>query len=152
MRIAWDDVRDEFRFDGAWIDLYAFEVGPEHWDRMLRALEGAGYRLLLRKPEATGVVEYSEMQRVRERTGSAAVDLAMADGILLQAFLYDPARIEITVDPREVADADAYARLCTVVETIAAAIDRPVTLCPENGPDWAFLSYAPSDGVWTRLR
>ncbi len=151
-RIAWEEVRDEFRFDGAWIDLYAFEVGPVQWDRMFRALEGVGYRLLLGESKAAVVVDFSEMQRVRERTGSAIVDLMIADEILLQAFLYDPERIEITVDPRKVSNADAYARLCSVVELIGAAVGRTVTLCPENGHWLPFLSYSPSEDVWTRLQ
>jgi hypothetical protein len=147
MRVGWGDARDCFIWDGAWIDLYAFEIGPEHWKRMFKALEAAGYGL---KWSDDVPEDLSELAGRSDPVYHLAY-IKVGSAITLSVFHFDPETIEITIDPREITGPEDFAILCGAVETIASAIGTAVVMCPENFPQGAFLSYAPTDDRWTFL-
>jgi hypothetical protein len=148
MRVQWDDVRDCFVWDGGrWIDLYAFEVSPDHWNEMFRALDAAGYGLKISEEVPDDI---SELFGRRDPVRHLAY-IKIDRDISLSVFYSDSETIEITIDPCEILGPEDFAMLCGAVETISSAIAIPMVMCPENLPGAAFLCYAPDIGRWTFL-
>jgi len=134
--VAWNNVAQEFAFDGSWRDIYVFDVDLQAWQRTLDELRRhARYELVYHRGG-----DVSELP-------AAAADAFPADGqadrmlsvkfagVQANCHFFIPEEIEFDIDPREVQGQSQLNALLAFMRLLSDATGKDAVLTPENCPE-----------------
>jgi hypothetical protein len=131
--IQWDDACKLFEWDGSLRDLYVFGTEREDWARLLAALKASEWRLQFTRngervalPENLG--EYLDMGP--DRPGGMLS--TFVGKVRVNAHMFSDDEIELDIDPREVADEDAFTGVVRFMNLVADTLNKKIALTPEN--------------------
>ncbi len=143
--IRWKICQQDFKFDGAWFDIYVFEITIKDWQSLFNVLQTSyefSYSIdgeLQQLPK-----QIKEVFLVRK---SADPALSFPVGkILVNCHFFSENEIEFDIDPREVNSQIDLDALLIFLQQVGNAVHRPVILTPENGPKHPIISYEPELG------
>ncbi|MFZ5893858.1 MAG: hypothetical protein ACOY0T_22545 [Myxococcota bacterium] len=142
--IPWDDVSDEFAWEGSWRDICLQETSISDWRAVWRVLRSGGLELTY----AVDDVKTAPPENVdevfaqpREHTFLAAIVVA---GVHLNCHFFSELEIEFDLDPREITHQVQLDAVIAFMATLASATGRIALMTPENTHDAPFLRVAPS--------
>jgi hypothetical protein len=133
--VAWETVKQEFAFDGSWLDIYVFDADFQAWQRVLDELRHARYELVYHR--AGAVTELP----------TAAADAFPADGqadrmlsvrfagVQANCHFFTHDEIEFDIDPREVQGQSQLDALLAFMRCLSDATGKDAVLTPENCPE-----------------
>ena len=125
----YEDVQNEFEFDGAWLDIYVLDVTLDDWQTMLDFLRESAYRTVYtfggEETELPKCLEEFEGELQHEMT----VDLG---DVVLKCHFFSHDEIEFDFDPGEVNNQLTLVRLFDFVRSLATLLQKQVVITPEN--------------------
>jgi hypothetical protein len=145
---TWAQCRSDFFFDGALVDLLAFDADATAWESLVSALKSGPFKLAcFRDGEPIALPESAEWA-FAER-GKATVMLSILVGPLTaNCHFFGGSEIELDIDPREVTSEEAFESVVKLMRFIANSTNLPVVATPEGGGrNCAFLSLGPGGDV-----
>ena len=138
--IQWETCKQDFEFDGAWLDIYVFGTTIEDWQSLFNVLQASckfEYSVDGEPREFPKTVE--EVFSVRESANPA---LSFQVGkISVVCHFFHEKEIEFDIDPREVASQAELDTLLNFLHQVGDTIRRSVVLTPENGPEHPIITY-----------
>ena len=143
--IRWDICQQDFKFNGAWLDIYVFSIAIEHWQLLFDVLR-TSYEFSYRidgEPQQfpKEIIEVFLVQKSANPALSFPVEK-----ILVNCHFFSKNKIEFDIDPREVISQAELDALLMFLQTVGNAVHRPVILTPENVPKHPIISYKPESG------
>ena len=130
--LVWEQIRGEFVFDGALLDIYIFGTDATDWERLIRALHTSGFRLSYSLDGEPADVP-TEARRAFADVEIAAACLSVRfDGLLANTFFFTPLEIEFDIDPREIVGQTQLDALVRFMHRLADAVGKEVVLTPES--------------------
>ena len=139
MSIEWNTVAEDFARDGALRDIYVFQTTVADWQQALDTVRSTATAIQYRcgeqpLPLPSTFGSPSEFGRLLTfRIGS----------IGLACHFFHDADIEFDFRPHELTGQTDLDDLLHFVRRLGDSIGKPVIVCPENSPDYAFLRYDP---------
>ncbi len=139
MSIEWQTIAEDFASDGALRDIYVFQTSASDWQHALEVvrlmatdIQYRGGEQLLPLPSSFG--DTSEFGRL----------LTFRIGNLeLACHFFHDAAIEFDFWPSNLTGQTDLNDLLHFIQHLGASVGKPVIVCPENSPDYAFLRYDP---------
>ncbi len=142
--VPWEDVSDEFAWEGSWRDICVSETSISDWRAVWRVLHTAGLDLTY----AVDDVNTTPLENVdeifaspRQCTFLAAVVVA---GTRLNCHFFSELEIEFDLDPRDVTGQVQLDALISFMAALASATGKVALMTPENTHDAPFLRVQPS--------
>ncbi len=130
----YEDVKEEFVFDGAWLDIYVLGVTLDDWQKMLDFLRDAPYTTVFlidgeenEIPRCLG--KFDEEQTIYGLRSGMAVDLG---DVILKCHFFSEDEIEFDFDPGEVNNQLTLVRMFDFVRALATLLQKQVVITPEN--------------------
>jgi hypothetical protein len=140
----WTDIAGGFYIDGSWRDIYM--VGADGWSALFRMLRRWGYAVAfsISGERASLPWRYAPSMYVGARGENKTYNLEIdIEGLWLRGLFDFDDIVELFLDPSLVKDAACWAALATFIERLGNEAQSPVTLAPENQPDYSFFAYLP---------
>ena len=138
--IRWETCKQDFKFDGAWLDIYVFGTTIEDWQSLFNVLQASytfAYSVDGKPQQFPKTIE--EVFSVRK---SACPALSFLVGrISVACHFFHDKEIEFDIDPRGVTSQAELDVLLNFLCLIGNTIHRSVILTPENGPEHPILTY-----------
>ena len=145
-RPRWESSKHLWHADGSLRDLYIRETSLADWRRLMEVV--AGYKceyLFDGRPSPLPKVE--EIFKNRDRTHLLRIHVG---SVTVNSHFFVPEEIELDIDPREIRGPQEHAEVLMFLENVAHKLNKPIILAPENTPDRPYVSYQPSQKVWTQ--
>jgi hypothetical protein len=130
--VDWETCQADFEWDGSLRDIYVLQTSIVDWDRLLDFLRNSGLPLIYEvdgasPPLPTGVASIFATRQ--DASPILKVDLR---GMWLHSHFFTEDEIEFDLDPREVQDEIALARLLDFMRGVATHLGKTAILTPEN--------------------
>lgn len=147
-KLPWERVAPDFVQDGSLRDVYVLDAGPADWQAVLDELR-AGYAPLAftaggepaplpdRAADVFPLWARGAAPRLSFRVGTVGLD----------CHFFDPAEIEFSLDPAEVAGPAQLAPRAEFLARLARLTGKPALLTPENWPQSPILRANPASGA-----
>ena len=137
MSIEWQTVAEDFARDGGLRDIYVLQTVASDWQRALDTVRSTATDIqfrcgeqLLPLPSSFG--SPNEFGRLLTfRIGS----------IGLACHFFHDADIEFDFWPQDLTGQTDLDDLLRFIQRLGDSVGKPVIICPENSPDYAFLRY-----------
>jgi hypothetical protein len=141
--IAWENVRDEFAFDGSWRDICVSGTTVAHWQRMLDSIRSAGYRLTYFRDGQPGELP-TKATDAFPLPGECDRRLSVWFGdVLANCHFFNVEEIEFDIDPREVKGQHELDALFRLMRCLAQATEKAVVLTAENMRETVIFRVSP---------
>lgn len=131
-QINWDDVRDEFVFDGSWRDAYVLETTLADWGRVLEAIHAAAYVCEYLVGGAAAPLPVDAASTFLAASNSRPLLTVALGGIQANCHFFRVDEIEFDIDPREVAGQRELDELVGFMHLLARSTGKPAIFTPEN--------------------
>jgi len=143
--LAWNDVKDEFAWEGSLRDICVPETTIADWQAIWSLLRRLHVRYAVDDVATTPPNDVRQIfAQPRECTHLLAIRVADAQ---LICHFFDESEIELDLDPRRISDQGQLDALISFMADLAIATGRVVLLTPENMHDSPFLCVPPSTTV-----
>jgi hypothetical protein len=141
---TWANCRDQFSFDGAFVDLIAFGTGPAEWDAYWVALRSGPFGLrAYRDGEPIDLPE--TVARIFADREVASTTVSVLLGSVVANCHFFGGDLELDADSREIDNEQAFESVLGLMRFVAVAVKLPVFAKPEGGSEkHAFLRVLPS--------
>ena len=150
--VPWAELKDAFKSDGSWRDIYVLETDLLAWERVLvwlRGLAGSGVARLEYEPDPLPETVATIMER-HATTGGGPLKI-FASGLQINCHFFGEEEIEFDIDPREVKGPTEARVLLDLMRGLATVANGPVHLTEENLSDQRWLTYDPRSSEWQFL-
>ena len=145
--LSWDSVRGEFAFDGSWRDIYILGTNISDWDRMLDAIQVAGYtRAYFRNDQLSEIPENAAQAFPLPAESDRLLSVWFSD-IQADCHFFDVEEIEYDINPREVKGQQQLDGLFGFMRCLADAVAKEVILVAENSPEIVIFRVRPGEMV-----
>jgi hypothetical protein len=140
---SWDNLRADFAFDGALVDLLAPGSTMAEWAAFWAALRSGSFVLRGFRDGEPWPLPQTVAEVLTERE-EAAVTVSVGFGPITANCHFSGGDLELDIDPREVVSAEAFESVLAVMRLVAGAVKLPVIAVAEGGsPERAFLRVTP---------
>lgn len=141
--IAWENVCDEFAFDGSWRDICVFGTTIADWQRMLDAIRSVGYRVTyFRADQPTELPTKAAEAFPTPEECDCRLSVWFAD-VLANCHFFTVNEIEFDIDPREVKGQQELNALFGFMRCVAQATNKDVVVTAENMPEIVIFRVSP---------
>jgi hypothetical protein len=143
--LSWDSVRGEFAFDGSWRDIYILGTSISDWDRMLDAIQVAGYtRAYFRDDQLTEMPSNAAQAFPLPEECNRLMSIWFSD-VQANCHFFNVEEIEFDIDPREVKGQQQLDGLLGFMRCLADALAKEVILAVENSPEIVIFRVRPGE-------
>ena len=146
----YEDVQNEFEFDGAWLDIYVLDVTLDDWQKMLDYLRDSSYTAVYtfcgeesEWPKCLKVFDEEELRRYG-LSSEMTVDLG---DVILKCHFFSEDEIEFDFDPGEVNNQITLERLFDFIRTLATLLQKPVVITPESNQTYPIFRAFPNNNL-----
>jgi hypothetical protein len=148
----WDDVRQDFDWDGSLRDIYVLDVGLSGWRGLWRLLKQAtAWRITYQVDgNSVGLPDDVEVP-LRLRPNAAALVSVFLGNVRFNSHFFDDGDIEFDLDPREVTDQTALDAVLTFMREVGQATSANVLLTPENMPAVPMIRYDSTTNTFSHI-
>lgn len=146
-QLNWDDVREEFVFDGSWRDIYVLNTTLADWQRVLDAIHKAEHDCEYLVDGAPGVLPNDAALTFLTSKESRPLLSVKFGGVQANCHFFSVEEIEFDIDPREVADQPQLDILVEFMQLLANSTGKPAILTPENFSQAVILRAMPNQPV-----
>lgn len=158
--LTWDDVKDEFVWEGSLRDICIPNASLKDWQVVLDTLRDAKLTMsytIRDKPVAVPVTASEAFPPTREMAGTLTVE---TNGVHLCCHFFDEQEVEFDLDPREAVSQAELDGLVAFMSRLACATGKTTLMTPENMHDVPFIrvdasgvaEYISSGGFFIKLR
>jgi hypothetical protein len=156
---AWNDVKDEFVWEGSWRDICVLDTTISDWRSVWLTLTAPDVRAAFKIDDVEAALP-EDVDRVFARRNESSVILSVVvSGVQLNCHFFGEFEIEFDLDPREVTGQADFDAVVAFMRKLAAATGKVAFMTPENTHDAPFLRVAPtgaaeyssSDGFFREL-
>jgi hypothetical protein len=150
--VAWEQLKDAFKVDGSWRDIYVLETDLNVWERVLgwiRGLGATGVARLEYEPEPVPKT-VAEIMEARAVSSDGLLKIYI-DGLQINCHFFGELQIEFDIDPREVKGPAEARVVLDFMRGLASAANDSVHLTEENMSGWRWLTYDPRSDQWQFL-
>jgi len=145
MRPNFDDIPALWECDGSLRDIYVQNTGAAHWDRFDRLL--SQYKCTYTFDGAALAFPGSR-SALMNHAGLHALSIQLEGAVVICCHFFSPGQLELDISPKEITGPFQHDQVLAFVETLAAALELPADLTPENCENNPFLSYVPQTRSW----
>jgi hypothetical protein len=153
--VAWDDLRQEFIWDGALRDVYVLETAIDDWECVIGGLAGES-RVAASAITPSSLEGFKSVREIFQFV--AATDLAPTLhvnwlGIDINCHFFCDWEIEFDIDPRQINDEQHLDALVNFMNYLWERTRKEVILTWENDKDAWFIRVDAPTGLihWRRL-
>jgi len=139
--MMWNDIRQEFDWDGSWRDIYALDVGMAGWRAFWRLILNPGYRVDYRIDGAPAALPHDVDSVFALRETTAPLLSVFLDTIQLNCHFFNDQDIELDLDPREMTSQAHLDLVLAFMGSLGRATFSGVVLTPENSPGFPIIRY-----------
>lgn len=145
----WQDVRQLFRWDGSWRDIYISNADAGLCQRVIDAV-CSRYITLYNEDGEQKPFPQSITTVVARREEVTPCLFIYVEGIRINFHFFMPDEIEFDIDPREVDSEEKFVALTEFMRYIGQESERDVVLTPEGGAEKEemLIAYHPQDDSW----
>jgi len=140
---SWQEISERVLYrDGSHRDIYVLDVGPEDWERLLRALPHSEWTVEYSwdgKPEASPQV----FAEARSKEGVALLSIDK-NGFGLNCHFFDESEIEFDFRPEDIQGPEVFNRLDTFLNWMVDLLDKDVIVTSENTRDDVLMRFTPA--------
>ena len=142
--IRWDEVADEFAWEGSWRDICVRHATIADWRSVWGLLNGADFDTNYSVGGACAALPRS----VDELFGSCRADGALMTirlcEVSLNCHFFDQLEVEFDLDPREVTSQRQLDAVVAFMKALARATNKVAMMTPENMHEMTFLQVTPT--------
>jgi hypothetical protein len=145
--LAWDDVKDEFAWDGSWRDICIPNTSMGDWQIVLDTLRNAKFTTkytVSGEPAEIPQTAAEAFPLPGEMNHLLAVE---TNRVVLCCHFFDEHEVEFDLDPREVVSQAELDGLVAFMSRLACATGKPAFMTPENMHEVFFIRVDASGGV-----
>jgi hypothetical protein len=136
---TWANCRDDFSFDGAFVDLIAYATDSAEWDAFWAALRSGPFELRAYRDGEPISLPESVTWILAEREKATVMVSVLAGTVTANCHFFG-GDLQLDIDPREVVSEQAFESVLALMRFVAAAVGLPILAMPEGGgPEHAFL-------------
>jgi hypothetical protein len=142
--LAWDDVKDEFTWEGSLRDICLQGTTVSDWQAVWRMLRSSRLEITYAVDSvATDLPEDVAQTFALPRENTLLLTVLVA-GVGLNCHFFDESEIEFDLDPRQVSDQRAFDAIVAFMADLANASSRVALMTPESMHDHPFLRVPPA--------
>lgn len=145
--LAWDDVREEFAFDGSWRDIYVLGTDMADWQRMLDALRQADYNLAYFRNSQPSELPAEAAQAFPLPEACDRLLAVRFAGVQANCHFFTSEEIEFDIDPREVKGQEQLGALFGFMRCLAETVGKEAILTAENYPEIIIFRVRPGQSA-----
>lgn len=140
--MKWDDVREEFEWDGSLRDIYVLDVGPSGWRSLWYLLKGTTDWHVTYQVDGVSAALPDDVEVPLQLWPKSAPVLSVSSkNVLLITQFFDDGDIEFDLDPREVTGQAELDAVLTFMREVGQATSANVVLTPQNMPGFPTIRY-----------
>jgi hypothetical protein len=143
MNLSWQQVQQEFEFDGSWRDLYAFHTTLDDWQKLLDFLHGSRLNIEFSSDGETRVLSNDAAECFQLARESSCLCTIRFSGVAVKCHFFQVEEIEFDLDPREIVGQDELDNLFAFMRAIANVLEKDIVLTPENAPSYVIFRAVP---------
>lgn len=141
--LAWNEVKDEFAWEGSWRDICVPNTSVPVWQNVIDALLAAGFDGHF-EPGPTESSLQNVAGLLRDHVEHGSLWQVSSNGVSLVCHFFDPSEIEFDLDPREIRGQHELDGVLQFMRVIAGAAGSAALLTPENMHEMPFVKVEPS--------
>jgi hypothetical protein len=140
---TWANCRADFAFDGALVDLLVPGTRHDEWEAFWAALRAGPFTLAAFRDGEPIPLPESACWVFAEREVASVMVSVLAGDVTANCHFFG-GDLELDIDPREVAGAEAFESVLSIMRFVAAAVGLPAFATMEGGTrEHAFLRVSP---------
>jgi hypothetical protein len=143
--LNWNQLCDEFRWDGSWRDIVVPETNISHWQQALDALRSSSFTLRYLRDGVESSLPFYAAQAFPAPGMADRLFSVNVGGPILNSHFFLETEIEFDLDPREVQSQVELEGIVRFMRLLADATGRDAVLTPENMNHIHVLCVRPND-------
>jgi hypothetical protein len=148
-QMKWQDVKQLFRWDGSWRDIYISNADAAVHQLVIDAVRNR-YTTQYNEDGKHKPFPQSIMIAVDQRAEVTPCLSIYVEGIRINTHFFLPDKIAFDIDPREIDSEEKFAALTEFMRYIGQHSERDVVLSPEGGAahEEMLIAYHLQDDSW----